>query len=146
MGVRGFQMTGALWKPKTQSRVSITVKNSPYSPNTIVQIMEWMYGMYLSVVAWNSVKPMHSVYKNLVIFLGVGALFWSPEMDLWSMRHLNSFLVQGGGHLNKTFPKLQMPGGGGCPGGGREMLKLHFDWYINYLQGVSFPLETQQLN
>ena len=30
------------------------------------------------------------------------------------MRHLNSFLARGwggGGHLNKNFPKIQMPGG-----------------------------------
>ena len=27
------------------------------------------------------------------------------------MRHLNSFLSRGGGHLNKKFPKIQMPGG-----------------------------------
>ena len=32
------------------------------------------------------------------------------------MRHLNSFLAQGGGHLNK--------------GGGGGVLKFHFDWYI----------------
>ena len=30
------------------------------------------------------------------------------------MRHLNSFLAQGGGHLNENFPKIQMPGGGCC--------------------------------
>ena len=41
------------------------------------------------------------------------------------MRPLNSFLARGGRHLNKKFPKIQMPGG--FPGGG--MLKLHFDWY-----------------
>ena len=27
------------------------------------------------------------------------------------MRHLNSFLAWGGRHLNKNFPKTQMPGG-----------------------------------
>ena len=27
------------------------------------------------------------------------------------MRHLNSFLAWGGGHLNKKFPRIQMPGG-----------------------------------
>ena len=43
------------------------------------------------------------------------------------MGHLNSFSATGGGNLNKNFPKIQMPGGGGCPGG---MLKLRFDWYI----------------
>ena len=43
------------------------------------------------------------------------------------MGHLNSFLAQGGGNLNKNFPKIQMPGG--LPGEG--MLKLRFDWYIN---------------
>ena len=33
------------------------------------------------------------------------------------MRHLNSFSASGGRNLNKTFPKIQMPGGlprGGC--------------------------------
>ena len=41
------------------------------------------------------------------------------------MRHLNNFLARGGGggHLNKNFPNIQMPGGGGG-----EMLKLQFDW------------------
>ena len=34
------------------------------------------------------------------------------------MRHLNSFLAQGGGNLNETFPKIQMPGG--LPGGDVE--------------------------
>ena len=43
------------------------------------------------------------------------------------MGHLNSFLAQGGGNLNKNFPKIQMPGG--LLGGG-GMLKLRFDWYI----------------
>ena len=51
------------------------------------------------------------------------------------MRHLNSFLARGGGHLNKTFPKIQMPGG--LPG--RGMLKLHFDWYISSLWDVKEP-------
>ena len=41
------------------------------------------------------------------------------------MRHLNSFLARGGGHLNKNVPKIQMSGG--CSG---RMLKLLFDWYI----------------
>ena len=40
--------------------------------------------------------------------------------------HLKSFSASGGGNLNKTFPKIQMPGG--CPGVG--MFKLRFDWYI----------------
>ena len=82
--------------------------------------MEWMYGMYLSVVAWNSVKPMHSVYKNLV-FRGGGGI-WSPEMDLW-WGIWTAFWVEEGGIWTK-FPKIQMPGEGG---GGRGMLKLHFD-------------------
>ena len=30
------------------------------------------------------------------------------------MGHLNSFSASGGGNLNKNFPKIQMPGGGGC--------------------------------
>ena len=33
------------------------------------------------------------------------------------MGHLNSFSASGGGNLNKTFPKIKMPGGlprGGC--------------------------------
>ena len=34
------------------------------------------------------------------------------------MGHLNSFLAQGGGNLNKNFPKLKMPGG--LPGGDGE--------------------------
>ena len=29
------------------------------------------------------------------------------------MGHLNSFSASGGGNLNKNFPKIQMPGGGG---------------------------------
>ena len=41
------------------------------------------------------------------------------------MGHLNSFSASGGGNLNKTFPKIQMPGG--LPGG---MFKLRCDWYI----------------
>ena len=32
------------------------------------------------------------------------------------MGHLNSFSASGGGNLNNTFPKIQMPGG--LPGGG----------------------------
>ena len=40
------------------------------------------------------------------------------------VEHLNSFLASGGGNLNKNFPKIHMPGGGG------GMLKLRFDWYI----------------
>ena len=44
---------------------------------------------------------------------------WNGPM----MGHLNSFLASGGGNLNKNFPKIQMPRGGG-------MLKLRFDWYI----------------
>ena len=36
------------------------------------------------------------------------------------MKHLNSFLAQGGGHLNKKFPKIQMLGG--LPGGDVEAL------------------------
>ena len=36
------------------------------------------------------------------------------------MGHLNSFSALGGGNLNKNFPKIQMPGGGG-------MFKLRFD-------------------
>ena len=36
----------------------------------------------------------------------------------------------GRGNLNKNFPKIQMPGGGG-------MLKLRFDWYIIGTKGVS---------
>ena len=36
------------------------------------------------------------------------------------MGHLNSFSASGGGNLNKNFPKIQMPGGGG-------MFKLRFD-------------------
>ena len=38
---------------------------------------------------------------------------------------MNSFLAQGGGNLNKNFPKIQMPRE--LPGG---MLKLRFNWYI----------------
>ena len=38
------------------------------------------------------------------------------------MRHLNSFLARGGGHLYKKISKISNAGGG--------MLKLHFDWYI----------------
>ena len=57
------------------------------------------------------------------------------------MRHLNSFLAQGRGHLNKTFPKIQMTGGG--------MLKLHFDWYItariiaslDYISAVQYMIQ-----
>ena len=35
------------------------------------------------------------------------------------MGHLNSFSASGGGNLNKSFSKIQMPGGlpGGLPGG-----------------------------
>ena len=48
------------------------------------------------------------------------------------MGHLNSFSASGVGNLNKNFPKIQMPGG--LPrrgwGGGGEMFKLRFDWYI----------------
>ena len=43
------------------------------------------------------------------------------------MGHFNSFSASGEGNLNKTFPKIQMPGG--LPGGG-GMFKLRFDWYI----------------
>ena len=47
------------------------------------------------------------------------------------MGHLNSFLALGGGNLNKNFPKIQMPGGGGgFPPGG--MLRLRFYWYIMF--------------
>ena len=46
------------------------------------------------------------------------------------MGHLNSFSASGGGNLNKNFPKIQMPGGLPGGGGGGEMLKLRFDWYI----------------
>ena len=47
------------------------------------------------------------------------------------MRHLNSFLAQGRGHLNKNFPKIQMPRGLPEEGrGGGGLLKLLFDWYI----------------
>ena len=35
-------------------------------------------------------------------------------------RHLNNFSASGGGNLNKNFPKIQMPGGGG-------VFKLQFD-------------------
>ena len=34
------------------------------------------------------------------------------------MKHLNSFLARGGGHMNKEFPKIQMPGGLLGGGGG----------------------------
>ena len=44
------------------------------------------------------------------------------------MGHFNSFSSSGGRNLNKTFPKIQMPGG--LPGWGGGMLKLRFDWYI----------------
>ena len=44
------------------------------------------------------------------------------------IRHLNSFLARGGGHLNKNFPKIQMSGGLPRDGG---MLTLHFDWYMS---------------
>ena len=30
------------------------------------------------------------------------------------MGHLNSFSASGVGNLNTNFPKIQMPGGGGC--------------------------------
>ena len=49
------------------------------------------------------------------------------------MGHLNSFLALGGGNLNKNFPKIQMPGGGG----GGEMFKLRFDWYIRHTCSTS---------
>ena len=39
--------------------------------------------------------------------------------------HLNNFSGQGGGDLNKSVPKIQIPWG--LPGG---ILKLRFDWYI----------------
>ena len=29
------------------------------------------------------------------------------------MEHLNSFSASGGENLNRNFPKIQMPGGGG---------------------------------
>ena len=44
------------------------------------------------------------------------------------MGHLNSFSASGGGNLNTIFQKIQMPGE--VPGGGGEMFKLRFDWYI----------------
>ena len=44
-----------------------------------------------------------------------------------SVGHLNGILVRVGGNLNNNFPKSQMPGG--LPGG---MLKLRFEWYINW--------------
>ena len=34
------------------------------------------------------------------------------------MGHLNSFSASGGGNLNKNFPKIQVPGGGGGVAGG----------------------------
>ena len=40
------------------------------------------------------------------------------------MGHMNSFSDTGEVNLNKNFPKIQMPVGGG-------MLKLRFDWYIS---------------
>ena len=51
------------------------------------------------------------------------------------MGHLNSFSASGGGNLNKSFPKIQMPGG--LPRGG-GMLKLRFDWYITVKRRFKF--------
>ena len=49
------------------------------------------------------------------------------------MRHLSFLAGRGGGeHINKHFPKIQMPGG--LPGG---MLKLQFHWYIIFKVGNS---------
>ena len=44
--------------------------------------------------------------------------------------HLITFLAQGGGNLERNFPKIQMPGGLPEGRGGGVMLKLRFDWYI----------------
>ena len=69
-----------------------------------------MYGMY-------------SVYKNLVIFPGVGAfdhLTWTYD------EAFEQLFGPGRGASEQKIPKkFKCPGG--CPGG---MLKLHFDWYI----------------
>ena len=40
------------------------------------------------------------------------------------MGHLNSFSASGVGNLNKSFPKIQMPGG--CLVGGGMGVKLSF--------------------
>ena len=37
------------------------------------------------------------------------------------MGHFNSFLARGVGDLNKNFPKIQMPGGGGGRIGGGDV-------------------------
>ena len=54
------------------------------------------------------------------------------------MGHLNTFSASGWENLNKHFPKIEMPGG--LPGG---MLKLRFDWYINYLNSMSDIVYTK---
>ena len=69
---------------------------------------------------------MHSVYKNLVIFPGLGAF----DHLKWT--------------YDKAFEQLFGPGRGGggafepkisknsnARGRGEGMLKLHFDWYIS---------------
>ena len=55
-------------------------------------------------------------HKNLLTLLLVLFGYYLLPV-LLMMRHLNSFLAQGQGDLNKTFSKIQMPrallGGGG---------------------------------
>ena len=53
---------------------------------------------------------MHSVYKNLVIFPGVGAY---DHLTGPMMRHLNSFFAWGGGEFEQKNSKNSNDRGGG---------------------------------
>ena len=97
----------------------------------------WMYSRTITLslacksVVSRSIKPcLHTQLPEhnksyRIVSGGWGHLItWNGPM----MGHLNSFSASGGGNLNKNFAKNT--NARGLPGGG--MLKLRFDWYINW--------------